>query len=116
MNSPAILDLEDFCSTLQSLNRALATADTQAIFTLVSEIGEKTRKLEQLELAMLNPAEAQQARTLATRIRRIQEMNQAMSNSGLRTIRWCAQLLQPAASYAADGTLPQAAAGINLSV
>jgi len=110
-----VQELESFYGALQRLNQALALADTQAIFALVGEIGEKSRSLEQLDYRMLNLNEREEAKKVANKIRSIQDANHMLSNNGLRNVRWCAQLMQPQPSYAADGTMPQAAAGINLS-
>lgn len=113
--NPIIQELETFYGSLQRLNQALALADTQSIFALVGEISEKAHALEQLDYRMLNLAEREQAKKIAGKIRSIQDANHMISNNGLRTVRWCAQLMQPQPSYASDGTMPQAAAGINLS-
>lgn len=115
MSSPILVELETFYGALQRLNRALALADTQSIFSLVGEIGEKSRGLEQLDYRALSLEDKEQAKKMAGKIRSIQDANHTLSNNGLRTARWCSQLMQPQPGYAADGTMPQAPAGINLS-
>lgn len=115
MNTNVLSELEAFYAMLQRLNVALAKADTSSIFRAVGEVGEKSRELEQLDYKALNLVEREQAEKIAAKIRAVQDANHALSNNGLRTVRSCAQLLQPQPGYAADGTVPQAAAGINLS-
>jgi len=103
-----ILELETFNALLQRLNRALTMADTKSIFELTGEISASIAELEHVDLALVKTKpERDRIKQLANSIRVIQEANQVLCNSGLRSVRTFLEWVQPSSGYSADGHRPK---------
>lgn len=115
--SVVVEDLENLYLALQRLHRALATADATRICESVREVGDLSQKLNEVNPATINAGELKNMRQLVQRIRSLQKINQALCEGGLRTVRWCTELLTPNNSYDPEGRSQATAqvTGMNLS-
>lgn len=113
-----LADMEQLYVAQQRLNRALISADSKAINSVGQEVSTLVARIDKINPASLKGAELDRLRIVARRIRTFQQINQALCDGALRTLRLCIDLFGRDNSYDPEGRLSAAGSsgGLNVSV